>query len=57
MDFLFKKLPIAEMFFCLCCSVLREQWIRAKYERQEFTEQNKLRAYSSGKPVALRPTV
>lgn len=35
-------------------SVLREQWIRAKYERQEFAEQNKLRAYSSGTRVALR---
>ncbi|KAL6457150.1 hypothetical protein MHYP_G00341130 [Metynnis hypsauchen] len=30
------------------CEVLREQWIRAKYERLEFTEENKLLAYSSG---------
>ncbi|XP_026877983.1 arf-GAP with dual PH domain-containing protein 2 isoform X1 [Electrophorus electricus] len=30
------------------CEVLREQWIRAKYERLEFKEDNKLRSYSSG---------
>ncbi|KAG9279916.1 arf-GAP with dual PH domain-containing protein 2 isoform X1 [Astyanax mexicanus] len=30
------------------CEVLREQWIRAKYERLEFSEENKLLAYSSG---------
>ncbi|XP_066530752.1 arf-GAP with dual PH domain-containing protein 2 isoform X2 [Hoplias malabaricus] len=30
------------------CDVLREQWIRAKYERLEFTEENKLLGYSSG---------
>ncbi|KAG5832904.1 hypothetical protein ANANG_G00296150 [Anguilla anguilla] len=32
------------------CAVLREQWIRAKYERQEFTSQGKhlQQAYSSG---------
>uniref|UniRef100_A0A4W4EJM9 ArfGAP with dual PH domains 2 n=1 Tax=Electrophorus electricus TaxID=8005 RepID=A0A4W4EJM9_ELEEL len=32
----------------VCCRVLREQWIRAKYERLEFKEDNKLRSYSSG---------
>ncbi|XP_030646445.1 arf-GAP with dual PH domain-containing protein 2 [Chanos chanos] len=32
------------------CEVLREQWIRAKYERQEFTGENKhhQKSYSSG---------
>ncbi|XP_047434617.1 arf-GAP with dual PH domain-containing protein 2 [Mugil cephalus] len=32
------------------CVVLRDQWIRAKYERREFTEENTnyLRAYNSG---------
>ncbi|XP_051570929.1 arf-GAP with dual PH domain-containing protein 2-like isoform X2 [Myxocyprinus asiaticus] len=29
------------------CEVLREQWIRAKYERMEFTEENTERPYSA----------
>uniref|UniRef100_A0A8B9Z0Y7 Arf-GAP with dual PH domain-containing protein 1 n=1 Tax=Buteo japonicus TaxID=224669 RepID=A0A8B9Z0Y7_9AVES len=31
------------------CQVLREQWIRAKYERKEFTELGKHLPYSDGK--------
>ncbi|XP_016395054.1 arf-GAP with dual PH domain-containing protein 2-like isoform X2 [Sinocyclocheilus rhinocerous] len=30
------------------CEVLREQWIRAKYERMEFTEKNRQRPYTAG---------
>ncbi|XP_016339606.1 arf-GAP with dual PH domain-containing protein 2-like isoform X2 [Sinocyclocheilus anshuiensis] len=30
------------------CEVLREQWIRAKYERMEFTEKNRERPYTAG---------
>lgn len=35
---------------CFICSVLKDQWIRAKYERREFTgEKNfQLQAYNSG---------
>lgn len=32
--------------------VLREQWIRAKYERKEFTEPGKQLPYSDGKSRA-----
>ena len=32
----------------LCCSVLREQWIRGKYERREFVEGVKEPSYLSG---------
>lgn len=40
--------------------LLREQWIRAKYERQEFTHPDKQEPYSAGKaqppgPLALCP--
>lgn len=41
-------------------SLLREQWIRAKYERQEFTDPQKQEPYSAGKAGAtptLRPSV
>uniref|UniRef100_A0A8C1Y8Y0 ArfGAP with dual PH domains 2 n=1 Tax=Cyprinus carpio TaxID=7962 RepID=A0A8C1Y8Y0_CYPCA len=30
------------------CEVLREQWIRAKYERKEFTEEKTERPYTAG---------
>ncbi|XP_059809544.1 arf-GAP with dual PH domain-containing protein 1 isoform X2 [Hypanus sabinus] len=30
------------------CQVLREQWIRAKYERKDFSEENKKLAYATG---------
>nr|XP_054363726.1 arf-GAP with dual PH domain-containing protein 1 isoform X2 [Mirounga angustirostris] len=30
------------------CQLLREQWIRAKYERQEFTHPDKQEPYSAG---------
>ncbi|XP_078387978.1 arf-GAP with dual PH domain-containing protein 1 isoform X1 [Cetorhinus maximus] len=30
------------------CQVLREQWIRSKYERKDFIEANKLLAYATG---------
>ncbi|XP_041033768.1 arf-GAP with dual PH domain-containing protein 1 isoform X1 [Carcharodon carcharias] len=30
------------------CQVLREQWIRSKYERKDFTEANKPLAYATG---------
>lgn len=30
-------------------SLLREQWIRAKYERQEFTDPERQEPYSAGK--------
>lgn len=30
------------------CEVLREQWIRAKYERREFTEKTSERPYTAG---------
>ncbi|KAL1278014.1 hypothetical protein QQF64_024687, partial [Cirrhinus molitorella] len=30
------------------CEVLREQWIRAKYERTEFTEEKRERPYTAG---------
>lgn len=33
-------------------SLLREQWIRAKYERQEFTDPEKQEPYSAGKAGA-----
>ncbi|XP_038639778.1 arf-GAP with dual PH domain-containing protein 1 [Scyliorhinus canicula] len=30
------------------CQILREQWIRAKYERKDFSEANKALAYAAG---------
>lgn len=38
---------------CILCTlyrVLREQWIRAKYERMEFTEEKTQRPYTAGNP-------
>lgn len=35
-------------------SLLREQWIRAKYERQEFTDPERQEPYSAGKAAAPR---
>lgn len=41
------KLPVTSP-----CRVLREQWIRAKYERKEFTELGKQLPYTDGKSRA-----
>ena len=37
----FARSYITFLFFPFNCSVLREQWIRAKYERTEFTGETK----------------
>lgn len=35
--------------------LLREQWVRAKYERQEFILLEKQEPYSAGEPGVLSP--
>lgn len=43
------------MFFCAAFSVLKDQWIHAKYERREFTGENNFyqQVYSSGNNPAM----
>lgn len=41
----------------LCRRLLREQWIRAKYERREFVSVERQEAYSAGKDQTLLCTV
>ena len=37
--------------------LLREQWIRAKYERQEFTHPERQEPYSAGEEAGTCPSV